>query len=71
MATEVWHAVYVLEELQRDLQGVFETSAIGENAFAVLSIAGSPDFERIRLSTGWTAVTASSNTESWSEISAA
>ena len=71
MATEAWHAVYVLENFSRDLQGVFETSAIAEQGFAVLSIAGSPDFARIRSSIGWTYITASGNTESWSDISAA
>jgi|TARA_E500000318_G_scaffold78931_1_gene73892 hypothetical protein len=71
MATETWHSIYVLENFSRDLQGVFETSAIAEQGFAVLSIAGSPDFVRIRSSIGWTEVTASTNTESWSDISAA
>ena len=71
MATEAWHAVYVLEDFSRDLQGVFETSAIAEQGFTVLSIAGSPDFARIRSSINWTDVTTTSSTESWSDISAA
>ena len=45
----------------------FETSAFGAVAFGVVSFGGSPDVGR----EFWADISASANTESWSEISAA
>ena len=67
MATENWSPVFVLEAIGTDIPTEIETSAFGAVAFGVVSFGGSPAVGR----EFWAAISASANTESWSEISAA
>ena len=67
MATENWSPVFVLEAIGTDIPTEIETSAFGAVAFGVVSFVGSPDVGR----DFWVDISASDNTESWSEISAA
>ena len=67
MATENWSPVFVLEGIGTDIPTEIETSAFGALPFGEVSFGGSPDVGR----EFWADISASANTESWSEISAA
>ena len=66
MATEHWSPVYVLSAISTDLVQKIETSTFGENAFGVVSFAGSVDTS-VEL---WTEINASGTGETWSTVNA-